>query len=72
MAMTKTRWAILEALSGGRPMARRDILGRLGVDKMPGYPFTHLVKGRLIERPAKATYRITDEGRLALALRTSD
>ena len=67
--MTTTRWAILEALSGRGPMARRDILSRLGVDGMPGFPFTHLVKGGLIERPARGTYCITDEGRLVLQQR---
>ena len=66
MYMTDERWDILEALSDGRPIARQDVLARMGVDRMPGYPFTKLIAGGLIERPARATYIITAEGQLAM------
>ena len=63
--MTEARWGILEAPSDRRPMARQEILARMGVNRMPGYPFTHLVAGGLIERLARATYVITADGVLA-------
>lgn len=68
MYMTEARCGILAALSDGRPMARQDILARMGEDRMLGYPFTKLIEGGLIERPARATYIITVHGQLALAL----
>ena len=68
MYMTEARCqGVLTALSDGRPMARQDILARMGEDRMPGYPVTKLIEGGLIERPARATYTITVHGQLALA-----
>ena len=67
MYITEARGGILRVLAAGRPVQRRDILARMEVDKMPGYPFTKLLEGGLIERPSRGVYVITAAGQEALA-----
>ena len=74
MRMTEHRWAVLRALSDGRPAQRRDICVRMlasgftdeQVKTMGGYPFHHLVAGGLIERKEYGVYAITSAGEDAL------
>lgn len=71
MHMNEIRWGILQALSDGAPAARKAILAGIGVDKLPGWPFTKLMEGGLIVRQARGIYSITDAGREALMRRLS-